>query len=599
MITRPLPADFPPVIPTANDCAALPDVAPDGAVGSIQLLSAAAQGLIGLAGAPLLRPVPGPSPQAAPQAKLLDHWIPRFTWRTGPVVITETLFAPIGHQGVVLVLEASNEGRTRAQTTLGVEGAWEQVALTLFHRRALPVVKTLRPDPWTRSLAMEALGPLPVAGWAIHADPEVGLPEAAETEGVIRFRLIRELTLDPGAHGAIAFYIGLAREGDGARTTALDLRRRGWEALLAQTRAWLQSRAVGGQGPLAEMYHRNALFNRFFACGRTIDTDEFVWVTSRSPRYYVSAAFWSRDAFLWSLPGLLHTDHRAAREALGYAFRVQWRNAGMHAQYLNGGVIYPGFELDELAAFPVGLAAYLRATGDASILDEPSVAAAVLEYPQRLRAHRGDCGLYATFLDPSDDPVAHPFLTYDNVLAWRGLRDVAEVCRRLERDEEVAEALRMAEELERAIWRHCVVDGPHGPMFAWAVDGEGAFQLYDNPPGSLLLLPYYGFCASDHPVHVNTAAWVHSEANPWYFPGRFAAPASAHSPDPWPMAIVNNLLLGRTDGLEWLARAEMDGGLACETVDQGTGRVKSGGAFATFAGLLAAALLQHRQSWPP
>ena len=32
-------------------------------------------------------------------------------------------------------------------------------------------------------------------------------------------------------------------------------------------------------------------------------------------------------------------------------------------------------------------------------------------------------------------------------------------------------------------------------MFAWAVDGAGRFQLYDNPPGSLQLLAFYGFCS--------------------------------------------------------------------------------------------------------
>lgn len=205
--------------------------------------------------------------------------------------------------------------------------------------------------------------------------------------------------------------------------------------------------------------------------------------------------------------------------------------------------------------------------------------------------------MYATFLDPSDDPVRFPFLTYDNVLAWRGLKEAAAVYRRLEWKGE-ASARRMAEELERAIWAQCVVTGPRGSMFAWAVDGRGESQLYDDPPGSLLLLPHYGFCAPDHPAYVATAQWVRSTDNPWYVQGRFAAPVSAHSPDPWPMAIVNDLLCGRLEGLDWLGRAEMDGLLACETVDRESGVVKTGAAFATFAGLLAAALLRHRDRWP-
>ncbi len=56
-------------------------------------------------------------------------------------------------------------------------------------------------------------------------------------------------------------------------------------------------------------------------------------------------------------------------------------------------------------------------------------------------------------------------------------------------------------------------------------------------------------------------------------------------------------IAGRTEGLQWLREAELDGGVACETVDAGTGRVKTGGAFATFAGLLAAGLARYRTQW--
>lgn len=470
-------------------------------------------------------------------------------------------------------------------------------AFTLFSGRALPVIKRMRADLWTKSLVMEALGPLPVAGWAVHADPEVELPDSQRTEGTVRYRLARTVTLNPGERAVTAFYIGVGREADGARTTAADLRRRGWKVLLAETQAWLQARQVSGDGVLAEIYHRNLFFNRFFACGRTIDTDEFVWVTSRSPRYYVSAAFWSRDAFLWSLPGLLLADPKAARDALIYACRTQWRNAGMHAQYLDGTVIYPGFELDEFAAFAVGLGTYLRAAADLPVFSEAGVNEVVHTFAGRLTAHAAACGLYATFLDPSDDPVRYPYLTYDNVLAWRGLLDIAEICRQQGWTAEGSRAREMAAALQEAIWRHCVVEGPGGSMFAWAVDGEGQHELYDNPAGSLLLLPYYGFCAADHPAYLRTAAWIRSEQNPVFIPGGFAAPASVHSPDPWPMAITNDLLLDRLDGLAWLVHAEMDGRVACETVDRETGRVNSGGAFATFAGLLAAALFRHRHRW--
>ena len=62
-----------------------------------------------------------------------------------------------------------------------------------------------------------------------------------------------------------------------------------------------------GQPDLDALMNRNFLFTALYAWGRTIDTEQFVGVTSRSPRYYVSAAYWDRDAMLWS-PGLLDVD---------------------------------------------------------------------------------------------------------------------------------------------------------------------------------------------------------------------------------------------------------------------------------------------------
>ena len=37
-------------------------------------------------------------------------------------------------------------------------------------------------------------------------------------------------------------------------------------------------------------------------------------MTSRSPRYYVSAAYWDRDSLLWAFPAILTVDAAYARE---------------------------------------------------------------------------------------------------------------------------------------------------------------------------------------------------------------------------------------------------------------------------------------------
>jgi uncharacterized protein len=139
--------------------------------------------------------------------------------------------------------------------------------------------------------------------------------------------------------------------------------------------------------------------------------------------------------------------------------------------------------------------------------------------------------------------------------------------------------------------RHGVVEGPFGPMFAWAVDGKGEYQLYDNPPGSLQLLPYYGFCGKDDPVWQNTVRWIHSHFNPYYrAEGMVTGAASRHAGNPWPLAAANDLLGMNVDKGKFFGSAEMDSGFCCETVYPDSGKASTGHAFASAAGFIARAL---------
>jgi hypothetical protein len=346
-----------------------------------------------------------------------------------------------------------------------------------------------------------------------------------------------------------------------------------------------------------------------------LDNEELVLVTSRSPRYYVSAAHWSRDSLLWSFPGLLLADRGVARQALVQAFRLYSRRAGVHSLYLDGSELYPGFELDELAAFPVALGHYLERTGDRSVLKEAPVREGMVRVwgaleEVRVRPHH----LYRTFLLPSDDPAHHPIVTYDNALAWKALSVFADLRWPGAREKAVG--------LQADLRRWAVVPGPFGPMWAWSFDppdaaaeGEGepgaagSYVLYDEPPGSLALLAYYGFCDPLDPVYLNTLRWIWSAHNPWYMAdGPFAAPACPHARHPWVMSLANGLLVparswevlgvDRARFLRLLSSAPMDGGLACESMDARTGTVRTGAAFATCAGLLASAIAHASSTWP-
>lgn len=621
MTAAPLHAEVSTPLLTGNDWLSVPAIDPvGGEIRTLEVISMRAGGLLGLAGGageallcPAVR-IDGSSRElraAAVEATYVDDWIPAWKWDLGGVEVRSLVVAPPDCRGLVVRLEASGTDCSEHDVELGLSIRWDAVLYSLFRSRAVAAELSCHQDAWTGSLVMEAMAGVPVVGWAVALDeemPDDGLFRAGGDRGV-RAQCMRRGRVGQGETLTATLYVTVAPEADGARTTAVDMRRHGYEALLGATRRWLATHRVGIQDvpALDRRLRRNALFTRFFSCGYTLDTGEWVAVTSRSPRYYVSAAFWSRDTLLWSLPGLLIIDRDAARRTLLSAFRYGWRHPGAHAQYVHGLVLYPGFELDELAAYPVALGRYVRATGEERILDEPEVRDALEAFPRVLEELAGGGPLYPTFLDPSDDPPPLPYLTYDNALLWRGVVELDPLLRRLGLAAQSGWAERTARRLRDAILATCVVEGPLGPMFAWAVDAKGSHVLYDNPPGSLQLLGELGIVAPDDPVLLRTIEWIHSPHNPHYYQGRFAAPGSAHAPRPWPMAAACALLAGeRARGaldpaiqdraLALLRDAPMDGELVCESVDAQTGRVASGAAFATGAGFVAWALWEagHR-----
>lgn len=596
------------------------------------------------------------------EADLIEDWMPRFRGRFQELLLNLTYFAPAGYRGFVAELEIENLGQEGRDCQLGLSGWVGRSFLTVFHRRSLEGSRVVRFYPWTRSLVIEAMTGFPILALAIKGWPEGaeftwweeegltgegpvrpdevtagamaaangpqrktrpgesgpgGTPEVTAGTDLSRlqlradnlssrllgFNLFHTVHLKPGEKRTFAFFITLGTEADGAATAGIDLARRGTARLWPETLEALRlQRRLIADPQLSRRFHQNLFFNFFFARGRTLDTDQLVLVTSRSPRYYVSAAHWSRDSLLWSFPALLLADPSAARAALLAAFALYTKNAGVHALYLDGGILYPGFELDELAAFFVVLERYVSTTGDRAILEEEEVRRGRKTILAKLATQRHpELALYRTFLLPSDDPTQFPYVTYDNALLWAGLRFLTQWYR-WEGEEARAKELEMeAAALKDNLYRYGVVPGPTGPMFAWAFQPGGEHVLYDEPPGSLMLLAYYGFCSPEDPIYENTVSWIKGPHNPyWSGEGFFATPACPHVPHPWVLALANELLAGKEKltALKQVAHASLDNGYACETIDRHSGQLRTGAAFATCAGWLATAIWEALERPP-
>lgn len=616
------PAD---VLPTGNEWIALPDIrASDAALTTFNFISMHDRGLLqvsGQDGSPVLTPYfmadGKPLPFQNPSWDLLGYWIPTAKLNVNGLQMSVTYCAPIGSRAAFVRLTITNRRTTSAHVTLGMQASWGRLSRVTYVPVELRGERTVEAAPWVDAgetfsyittdthFAWTLLHPGSQA--SVNAPPTTPAPasDASRTED-----------LAPGATAESLFVLSGGIEEFSSAHNARALRemldRYGADAMIARTANWCLARTrTTGRADLDLLMNRNFLFTEFYAWGKTIDTEQRVGVTSRSPRYYVSAAYWDRDAMLWSFPGLLDEDPPMAAQALDYALTVQLRNTGTHSRFIDGIVLEDGFQLDELAAPEIALAAYIRQTHDLPFLETHKQALTTLW--NRLQEKKDSAtGLYASMQDPQDEYQALPFITYDNVLAWRALRDIGQLFTLLADEPNARRAATAADDLHAAILAHCVsssAPGATGPIFASATDGTH-YVFTDMPPGSLMKLPLLGFLPQTDPTFERTYAWLHSAnykysyaGDPYGLPGSYRLPFTPS----WTIADHLQLKAGHEKALKILLASTWDGGIITEGVSPETARMDyAGRAFATAAGYMAHAICQtycidkdHPNAAPP
>ena len=193
-------------------------------------------------------------------------------------------------------------------------------------------------------------------------------------------------------------------------------------------------------------------------------------------------------AFCGAFPAILMADRAYAKEILLHVFTRQNRNVGIHSRLIDGTLLEPGFELDELCAPLIALENYLCATGDDAFFHEPVIRDGVRRILSVLETkEHPSVALYETSLMPTDDVCTYPYLTYDNVLVWKMLKDLGN---RLPS----AEFLAQADRVKRAIGEHCVQAENGVRFYCWSTDLNGGITTFTtNLPGVYCCLPYLGF----------------------------------------------------------------------------------------------------------
>lgn len=591
-------------IPTGNEMISIPDIREsDAAVMSATFLHMGCKGLISIKGAgaskPLLKPAVSVDGIDMPINEIVwgkhDYWIPYFTGKCGEIGVEGTILAPVGERGFIYNMKASNNSAVRSDIVIGLNGCWGESLHEINESKPVNAAKHIYESNWNHSIVFDLRSAVNIFSFAPIFDEKTDTSYDMNADnGEVSFTLTKKIRLEPGEVQSVDFYWGFGFEEVGATTSAKEMLRKGYTRELTVTREWLSKRIRKTVDPdLDPVLNTNMFFNFFFASGITMDTEEFVLVTSRSPRYYVSAAYWDRDSLLWSFPSILLADTNYAKEMLEYVFTRQIRNIGIHSRYIDGTVLEPGFELDELCAPVLALNAYAKTTGDCAIVSKDIYSRGIERILKILASKKhSEKDLYETFLQPTDDTVVHPYLTYDNVLVWRALRDLSEMYSKAGEVKLGRDLLSMSEKVQKAIWENCVVEHEDRKIFAWSLNLKGAYNVYDEPPGSLLLLPYWGFCSGDDGVYRSTVEEIRKPEYPYSFYGcNIAEIGCAHAPHPWILSVANSLLCGRKEhSRDILLKARMDNGIACESVDENTGECTTGAAFATCAGFLAFAL---------
>lgn len=491
----------------------------------------------------------------------------------GGIAVRVKIYADFKEKGFIYQFETTDKLEIKLQCNI------DKLNILRFNTHPVEFKKALTTDKWLGNPVISILANNIALALAFGGEKEIS-SEYSEN-GNLLLNLICE--------GKNCFYITANSDSDGASATLVHLKRKGYQNIYSEFKTWLESKFIKYEADpkLERRLNQNLFFNYFFAVGKAFDTDDLIALTSRSPRYYVSAAFWERDSFLWSFPAIKIIDKELYLQLAREMILRHSKNTGDHAHYIDGTVLYPGFELDEAAS-------YFLLLEDFSEIDETLLKALEVIFKRIEQELDVKTGLYKTFLLPSDDPAEYPLVTFDNVLLWKGFKNLRTVYQQLGQGEMVELLSKRIKAIAEGINTYLIKDIGEKRMFVWAIDLEGNYLLYNDPPGNLGLLSFYGFVDHQDPIFRNTIDYYYSKKYPYYFNEvKIKELACEHHPNtPSGLGLCASILnpLKSDEAIGWLKEAKMDHGLLSESFDGGTGEAKTGVGFATGSGYLAYAL---------
>jgi hypothetical protein len=240
------------------------------------------------------------------------------------------------------------------------------------------------------------------------------------------------------------------------------------------------------------------------------------------------------------------------------------------------------FELDEQCYPLLELCDYCLRFGDEALLGR--VSAQVNEILNMLLERKADrVWLFKTRETPADDTVRYPYHFSSQVLLWWMLRQLASLQARMPFT--TRDLATWAENVRQACLAVFRTECEGKTVFAYVTDLHEHSQLYyDANDLPTVYAPLWGFCEPHDEVWDQTLQFALSTRNKGgFYPGVFGGLGSVHTPHPWPLGDVQELLYAQVlgDQERWqrvwqkLKQTVQWDGLFSEAINEETGQVES------------------------
>ena len=253
-----------------------------------------------------------------------SYYIPSFHMvLDGGISVKARIYADISEKGFVYELESSENICAKLVCNA------EELSFLRFNSHEIGFKKEIKIDKWLKNPAINIYSYNVSLSLAFGGDRGFDYVKDEDTKD-----LTLSLQLDMDEKNA--FYISVNSDMDGASTTLIHLRRKGFKQIYSQLAQWLGEKRISycRDADMERIINENLFFNYFFSIGKDMDSDRYVAMTSRNPRYYVSGAFWERDSFLWSFPAIKIIDRELYLKISREMILLHSKNAGDHAHYI-------------------------------------------------------------------------------------------------------------------------------------------------------------------------------------------------------------------------------------------------------------------------